>query len=211
MVVERMSDQTPATVIGALLAKLRAWPSALWRLEARFKGVEFQGRSEFVGRPLISVAKNARIVLGDGARICSAPRSNPLACFQPCVLRAMVPGAELILGRSVGISGAVLCAGASIQIGEGTILGSGAMIMDNDFHVPVGEWDWGSDSAANARPIKIGRGVFIAARAIILKGVSIGDRAIVGAGAVVTRDVPAYHIAVGNPAQVSPPRSTSGE
>jgi acetyltransferase-like isoleucine patch superfamily enzyme len=101
-----------------------------------------------------------------------------------------------------------LCAGAAIEVGEGTIFGSGAMVIDNDFHVPVGEWDWSNDSAVCgtiARPIKIGRGVFIGARAIVLKGVTIGDRAVIGAAAVVTKDVPAGHIAAGNPARVFPP------
>ncbi len=189
-----------------MFAKLRKWPSGLWRLEARFKGVEFLGKAEFVGRPLFSVAKGSRIVLGDGVRVWSSLRSNPLGCSQPCVLRAMAPGAELILGPQVGLSGALLCAGTSIKIGEGTILGAGAMIIDNDFHEPVGEWGWGGE-IANARPITIGRGVFIAARAIILKGVTIGDRAIVGAGAVVSKNVPPYHLAVGNPARVFLPPS----
>jgi len=50
-----MSDHTLATAIGAIFAKLRKWPSGLWRLEARFKGVEFAGKSEFLGRPLIGL------------------------------------------------------------------------------------------------------------------------------------------------------------
>src|SRR5258706_7569852 len=194
-----MSEHTLASRLGSLLAKLRQGPSLLWRWEARFKGVEFQGTALFTGRPLISVASGARLVVGDGVRVGSSVRANPLGCFQPSVLRAMASGAQLILGAKAGISGSVLCAGRSIEIGEGTILGSGAMILDNDFHLADGEWGWITDSTINARPVKIGRGVFIGARAIILKGVTIGDRAVVGAGAVVTKDVPAHHVAVGNP------------
>ncbi|NOT14947.1 MAG: CatB-related O-acetyltransferase [Methylotenera sp.] len=48
----------------------------------------------------------------------------------------------------------------------------------------------------------IGNDVWIGARAIVLDGVSIGDGAIVGAGAVVTKDVPAYAIVVGTPAKI---------
>src|SRR5204862_3063149 len=91
------------------------------------------------------------------------------------------------------------------EVGEGTIFGSGGMVVDNDFHVPEGEWGWSNvESVCGpiARPVKIGRGVFVGARAIILKGVTIGDRAVIGAGAVVTKDVPARHLAVGNPARV---------
>jgi acetyltransferase-like isoleucine patch superfamily enzyme len=201
-----MSQYTPATFLGTILGRTQFWASFLWRWEARFKGVEFQGRSAFLGRPLISVAKGARIVLGDGVRVASAVRANPLGCFQPSALRALAPGAQLILGPNSGISATAICAGLSIEVGEGTIMGAGAMVVDNDFHRPAGQWSWDDECQANARPIKIGRGVFVGARAIILKGVTIGDRAVIGAAAVVTRDVPPGHRAVGNPARIIPPR-----
>ncbi|MGD0253004.1 MAG: acyltransferase [Verrucomicrobiota bacterium] len=205
-----MSDHTPATLLGAIVAGMRRWPSFLWRLEAWFKGVQFEGTVLFMGRPLISVAKGARLVIGDGVQVNSSLRVNPLACPQPSVLRAMVPGAQLILARRVGLSATVICAGSSIEIGEGTIFGSGAMVMDNDFHVPSGDSDWADGCGQTARPIKIGRGVFIGARAIVLKGVTIGDRAVVGAGAIVTKDVPAGCIAVGNPARILPKPAGNG-
>jgi acetyltransferase-like isoleucine patch superfamily enzyme len=56
--------------------------------------------------------------------------------------------------------------------------------------------------------IIIGNGVFIGARAVILKGISIGDHSIIGAGAVVTKNIPPKSIAVGNPAKVIKERST---
>jgi acetyltransferase-like isoleucine patch superfamily enzyme len=208
-IVRAMSKTTPAVLLGLLLGRLRAWPSVLWRWEAQFKGVVFEGSSEFLGRPIISVAPGAKLVLGDGFRAYSATRANPLGIFQPCSLRALVPEAELILSRNVGLSGTVLCAGASIRVGEGTIFGSGAMVFDNDFHRPEGEWGWSNTTSICgqiAKPVTIGRGVFIGARAIILKGVTIGDRAVVGAGAVVTKDVPPHHVCVGNPGRVFAPK-----
>ncbi len=105
------------------------------------------------------------------------------------------------MAANVGASGAVICAGLSIEIDEGTLIGAGAMIIDNDFHA-LTDSGWRNEVRSNARSIKIGREVFIGARAIILKGVTIGDRAIIGAGAVVTRDVPANCVAAGNPASV---------
>lgn len=193
-----------------MIGRLRAISSFLWRLEGRLKGVEFEGSTEFLGRPIISVAPDSRIVVGDSFRAYSATRANPLACFQPCVLRALVPGAEITIAKNVGMSGTVLCAGSSIKIGEGTIFGSGAMVFDNDFHVAEGEWGWSNTVSVCeqiAKPITIGRGVFVGARAIILKGVTIGDRAVIGAGAVVTKNVPAYHIAAGNPARIFPAKN----
>jgi acetyltransferase-like isoleucine patch superfamily enzyme len=187
----------------------RQWPSGLWRLEARFKGAQLLGKTEFLGRPLISVAPGSRMVIGDGLHAYSAVRANPLANFQPCVLRTLVPGAQLVLGRNVGLSATVLCAGGSIEIGDGTIFGAGSLVIDNDFHVPVGEFGWSEGlnrCGEISKPVVIGRGVFVGARAMVLKGVRIGDRAVIGAGAVVARDVPERHLAVGNPARILPPK-----
>jgi len=200
-----MSARAPSILLGRIIGALRRVPSIFWRWEALIKGVELQGKVELLGRPMISVAHDSRLIVGDGVRLYSAKRANPLGCFQACVLRTLVPGAELILGPNVGLSGTVLCAARSIRVGEGTIFGSGAMVVDNDFHIPVGEWGWSNDCnvcGKVARPVVIGRGVFVGARAIILKGVTVGDRAVIGAGAVVTKDVPAGHVAAGNPARV---------
>jgi len=187
--------------LGRTINKTRRCGSGLWRLEARLKGVQFQGDVAFWGRPLISVAPHSELVLGSNVQLASALRSNLLGCLQPCVLRTLAPEARLVLAANCGASGAVICAGISIEVGEGTLIGSGAMILDNDFHVLTAN-GWRNEVRANARAIKIGREVFIGARAIILKGVSIGDRAVIGAGAVVTHDVPANCVAVGNPASV---------
>ncbi len=59
--------------------------------------------------------------------------------------------------------------------------------------------DWGP---IKSKPVKIRKGAWIGARAIILKGVTIGEGGIVGAGSVVTKDVPPYTIVAGNPAKV---------
>lgn len=191
------------TAFGAATQLVRLAFSSIWRLEAQFQGVQFEGKAKFIGRPIISVAPGSEFRLGSGVRVNSSQRANPLGCFQPSVLRTMAPGARLALGRNLGLSGAVICAGLEIDIGEGTLLGSGAMILDNDFHHPAAQgWEWVTDSRTRARPVRIGRGVFIGSRAIIMKGVTIGDGAVIGAGAVVTRDVPAGARAVGNPARI---------
>lgn len=82
-----------------------------------------------------------------------------------------------------------------IQIGEQCLIADQALIMDGDFH-GVG------NAPAVSAPVRIERGAWIGARAIILKGVTIGEGAVVGAGAVVTRTVPPKSLVAGNPAQV---------
>ena len=59
-------------------------------------------------------------------------------------------------------------------------------------------------------PIVVGAGAFICARAFVLPGITIGPRAIVGAGAIVTRDVPADTVVAGNPARPVATRTTHG-
>jgi maltose O-acetyltransferase len=85
-----------------------------------------------------------------------------------------------------------------IEIGEAAQIGPGVQLVTADHP---------RDAAVRAaglefgRPIRIGRNVWIGAAALILPGVTIGDDAVIGAGAVVTRDVPAGATAVGNPAR----------
>jgi acetyltransferase-like isoleucine patch superfamily enzyme len=176
-------------------------------MEARARGLELGTGIIFNGRPYLHRAPGSRIVLGDRVCLNSALRSNPIGNARPVSLRTMQPGAEILLGRGVGLSGTSVCAAQRVEIGEGTFVGADTIIFDNDFHAPVGEWNWGSFTPENPRPVVIGRGAFIGARAIILKGVTIGDRAIIGAGAVVTKDVPANAIAAGNPARILAPRA----
>ena len=114
----------------------------------------------------------------------------------------MTPNARISLADHVGISCSTIVAGNSIEIGEDTILGAGSMVLDNDFHALGSGFSWLTEYSKNSKPVKIGRGCFIGARSIILKGVTLGDRVIIGAGSVVTKDVPAYSIAAGNPARI---------
>lgn len=194
----------------ALNALRRAALNALWRAEARLRGIEVGRGVIFNGRPYLKRSPGSRIALGEGVCLNSSLRSNPLGCSRPVSLRTQRPGAELILERNVGLSSSAVCAALRVRIGEGTIIGADAMIFDYDFHAPAGEWGWGNAAPDNPKPVIIGRGVFVGARAIILKGVTIGDRAIIGAGAVVTQDVPPFHRAVGNPARILPPNAGAG-
>lgn len=175
---------------------------SVWRTEARWRGLELGHGIVFNGRPYLHRERDSRIVLGDHVCLNSSLRSNPIGCARPVSLRTMRSKAEIILGPGVGLSGVSICAAQRVEIGEGTYVGADAVIFDNDFHAPLGEWNWGTFAPDNPKAVRIGRGVFIGARAIILKGVTIGDRAIIGAGAVVTKDVPAGAVAGGNPARI---------
>lgn len=104
--------------------------------------------------------------------------------------------AQLILGGGYISSDAAIVCSERIRIGQGACIAEGVVIRDSDDHEIL------QPGYTKTAPIDIGNHVWIGHRATILKGVTIGDGAIIGAGSVVTRDVPAGCIAAGNPARI---------
>jgi maltose O-acetyltransferase len=87
----------------------------------------------------------------------------------------------------------------AVTIGAGTQIGPAVQIYAADHPRDASERRAGLEFG---RPIHIGRNVWIGGGAIILPGVRIEDNAVIGAGSVVTRDVPAGAVALGNPARI---------
>lgn len=109
-------------------------------------------------------------------------------------------GFNIRLGAGVELNfNCVILDVAQVAIGDGTQIGPGVQILTADHPRDAAERASGLEFG---RPIHIGRNVWIGGGAIILPGVTIGDDAVIGAGSVVTRDVPAGCTVVGNPARV---------
>jgi acetyltransferase-like isoleucine patch superfamily enzyme len=89
-----------------------------------------------------------------------------------------------------------------IEIGDNCHISSGVKIFDNDGHPlnPSERKEGFPVTKERIKPVKLCNNVWVGANAIILKGVTIGENSIVGAGAVVTGDLPPNCIAAGNPA-----------
>lgn len=147
-------------------------------------------------------SKRGRIVLEDEVTINAATWANPLVAMRTSLFCG--PGAELRLCRECGISGSQIIALAGVTIGERTLVGAGTLICDSDMHaLPLG-----FGTTPGRAPILVGKDVFIGARCIILKGVTIGDGAVIGAGTVVRRDVPAGTRLIGPAPRESLPSSS---
>ncbi len=112
---------------------------------------------------------------------------------------------ELIIGDKVFLGhGSSYAIAQKIEIGDRCFISSGVKISDNDGH-PIDSVARGEHEAvgnAGIRPVKLCNDVWIGANALILKGVTLGEKSIVGAGAVVTKDVPPSCVVAGNPAVV---------
>lgn len=105
-------------------------------------------------------------------------------------------GAKLKLGSGFFNSNIKIRCHEKIEIGENVAISHDVTIMDSDAH--EGLWE----GYEKTKPIKIGNHVWIGTRVTILKGVTIGDNAIIAAGSVVTKDVPNNTIVAGVPAKV---------
>ena len=109
-------------------------------------------------------------------------------------------GFNIRLGPNVFLNfNCVILDVVEVTIGEGTQIGPAAQIYAADHPRDAAQRREGLELG---RPVRIGRNVWIGGGAIILPGVTIGDDAVVGAGSIVTRDVPAGATVFGNPSRV---------
>ena len=117
-------------------------------------------------------------------------------CFFSDVRLECLPGGRIFIGNGTYLNrNTEVVAGAQVHIGRDCRIAWDVVIMDTDQHGIDG-------SPPIAKPVVIGDRVWIGCRAIILKGVSIGNDAVIGAGAIVTKDVPPRAIVTGLAAQV---------
>ena len=131
-----------------------------------------------------------------GARLHGSPFVHQRA-------RIQIPWKLIMHDRAALGDGACAYSLGEIEIGARATVAQEAYLCagTHDFSHP--------DIPLQTAPIRVGEDAFVGARAFVLPGVSIGARAVVGAMSVVTRDVPADAIAVGNPARVVRQRVTS--
>src|SRR5882672_1882572 len=93
--------------------------------------------------------------------------------------------------------GSSIAARASVKIGHHCHLGHYTFVMDNDQHGLVRRME-----LPRSDTVIIDDHVWIGSKAVILPGVRIGSRAVIGAGSIVTKDIPPRCVAAGNPARV---------
>lgn len=155
------------------------------------------------GTPFIHVANHSvGIFIGDNFRMNNVSIDNPIEIYGRCSF-VVHPKAEIRIGKNVGISQSALVSHCSIVIGDNVDIGGGTLIFTSDFHSLDYKIRMSKDDQkckVNS-PVIIEDNVFIGARSIILKGVTIGRNSIVGAGSVVTKSIPSNQIWGGNPAK----------
>lgn len=155
------------------------------------------------GWSVIHAFKGSSIEIGKGTSLLSSFCSNMLGLYQRCILIARY-GGRIEIGEHCGISGSTIYAFEHISIGNHTRIGANCKIIDNDFHPIELEYRHLGLNEEHTRraPIRIGNDCFIGMNSIILKGTTLGDNVVVGAGSVVHGTFPSNCIIAGNPAVI---------
>lgn len=194
----------PGGVLAAILAT-RSWRHAR-RLRKVWRQFLFQAHVE----PDVKLSLSARLInLEDREKVII--RSG-------AIVRGILKnerGGRIELGREVYIGdNVIISAAAEVVIGAHTMVAHGVQLFDNNTHpldpaerechlrMIVGREPQRPVSIGKA-PIRIGQGCWIGMNSVVLKGVSIGNNTIVGAGSVVVSDLPEGVVAVGNPARIA--------
>lgn len=170
------------------------------RMILKAHGVVF-GKNIQIPSKVLWLIRGARITIGDNFYLSSGNGVNPIASN----LQADVyvePGATLTIGNNVGMSSTRLWIHESARIGNNVKIGGCVLITDTDAHPMDYVVRRSSNEGTKSAPVVIEDDVCVGAHCIILKGVTIGARSIIGAGSVVTKSIPADCVAAGNPCRV---------
>jgi acetyltransferase-like isoleucine patch superfamily enzyme len=148
-------------------------------------------------RAPFSVRLHGRIQLSGCGEVVFGEGVSLVGTVVPIELATYASG-RIEIGNHTFINyGSSIAARASVKIGSYCHLGHYTFVMDNDQHGVVRRME-----LPQSYPVIIEDHVWIGSKAVILPGVRIGSRAVIGAGSIVTKDIPPRCVAAGNPARV---------
>lgn len=166
----------------------------------RTKGVTYGPNMTIFGR--VSIEGPGKISIGDNFMMTTGEAINPISSNLRGAFYTDSPNAKITIGDNVGMSSTRMWIHDSLTIGNNVKIGGNVLLIDTDCHPIDFKIRRHSNEGTQSAPIIIEDDVWIGAQSIVLKGVTIGARSIIGAGSIVTKDIPADCIAAGNPCKV---------
>ena len=182
-----------------VIIKTRFYPR-FNRLFFHLKGVTFGRNMMIMGK--VSVIGEGSITIGDGFYMTSGDHVNPISSNQQGAFFTDNSDAKISIGNNVGMSSTRMWISKGLTIGDNVKIGACVLLIDTDSHPIDYKLRRTSNEGVKSVPIVIEDDAWIGAHSIVLKGVTIGARSIIGAGSVVTKSIPADCIAAGNPCRV---------
>lgn len=137
-------------------------------------------------------------IFGNNIQINAGSRCNRISAETKCAF-IVKEAALLTIGNNVGISNSTIVCTHKIEIQDNVLIGANCKVWDTQFHNLDYEIRVNGDDKPKKAEVVIEEGAFIGYGTVILPGVRIGKRAIVGAGSVVSKDVPSFEVWAGNP------------
>jgi acetyltransferase-like isoleucine patch superfamily enzyme len=168
------------------------------RLFWQLRGVKMGSKCMFYGSPALYRSNRSSIVIGQNCHFRSRSTSNLIGIKNPCILSTHHPESKLTIGDSCGFSGTVIGVFQEIRIGKNVRCGANTLITDSDWHP-------NDPRVGSPKPVIIEDGVWLGYGVSVLKGVTIGENSVIGAGSVVLTNIPKNVIAAGNPCRVIKP------
>lgn len=154
----------------------------------------------------IYLSNKGSIVFGDNLRINSGKNYNVIGGDIRTNMIVLKNGV-LSIGDNVGLSNSTFFCTENITIEDDVLIGGNCKFYDTDFHsldydIRLNPYKNNiPDNGVNTAPIRIEKGAWIGGHCIILKGVTVGSKSIIGAGSVVSKSIPNNEIWAGNPAK----------
>lgn len=180
----------------------KVWWSFFYTLYLRLHPRVSLGKSLTVsGRMHWIIDPNGTVKIGNNVRINSGLAINAFGGHRRMIV-CVLPSGKLVIGNGVGLSSSTLVCKNYIEIKQNAMVGGACDIVDTDFHpIDSAQRLCRDTKGIRSAPIEIGENAWVGGRVLILKGVAIGSEAVIGAGSVVTRSIPAGQIWAGNPVQ----------
>lgn len=154
------------------------------------------GKNSRLFKPFISDKHKKNVYIGDNTIICSDSR---IQCYPDATgkIGKINVGNNCLIGRHVTF----LC-GSDITILDGALIASDVLVASENHSIDPETEVLYMSQPLKCKPVTLGEGCWIGEKVCILPGVTIGKKAVVGAGSVVTKSIPDYCMAVGNPAKI---------
>ena len=186
-----------------LTNEIKKWVSYPFsRFIFAFYHVHWKKGWKLYGTPILQKHYLSHIIIDDFLQLRSFKTSNPLSPNHAVTLCTWKKNSQIIIGHHFSMTGGTICAAEKIQIGNNVTVGANSIITDTDFHPSGFSNRIKNPQNGKTSPVFIEDGVFIGTNCLILKGVRLGNGCVIGAGSVVSRNMPKRVIAVGNPAQI---------